>query len=147
MFEVVKFKKSHLDQMEIQPEARHMMSLSFEDLTRLENDRFSMTGIGDGRVVVCAGVIEHWPGRGEAWFVFDMNSRDYFINIHKCTKRFVELCPVKRIEAVVNCDFEAGHRWVKIFGFQLEAERMKNYGVNGEDCSLYSLVKGDEWSG
>lgn len=95
----------------------------------------------DGRLMMCAGVQEYWRNRGEAWAVLDPLCKRDFMAIHNVVKRFFEICPVDRIEAAVDISFKPGHRWVKLLGFTMEAERLKKYLPDGKDVSLYSRVR------
>ena len=40
----------------------------------------------------------------------------------------------------VDCEFEQGHRWAKMLGFTMEAERMRAYRPDGGDVALYARV-------
>lgn len=117
--------------------------ISEEVMKALEGSPYAYTLRGaDGRVVACAGVYEYWKGRGEAWALMDKNCKSEFFAVHNAVKRFLEICPVRRIEAVVDAGFEAGHRWVKALGFELEAPRLRGYRPTGGDCALYARVRG-----
>lgn len=96
-----------------------------------------------GKVLGVGGIVEKWKGRAEAWAILDQNSREYFLCIHNAVKRFLNGFNVRRIEAEVDCNFEAGHRWMRLLGFKKEADRMRFFDPAGNDCSLYSLVKED----
>jgi hypothetical protein len=95
----------------------------------------------DERVVGCAGVVEYWSGRGEAWAILDTDSRHEFLAMHNTVKRFLDVCPVNRIEAAVDLHFDNGHRWVMALGFRLDAARLRAFFPNGRDASLYSRVR------
>lgn len=103
----------------------------------------SYAAIGeDGRVIGVAGVVEKWNERAEAWAIIDEDSRKYFISFHNAVKKFLKLGMWRRIEATVQNDLEVGHRWMKLLGFKKECGLMRNYGVEGEDFSLYSFIRG-----
>ncbi|HMX98857.1 MAG TPA: hypothetical protein PK473_03035 [Nitrosomonas sp.] len=93
------------------------------------------------KIIACAGIIEYWPGRVEAWMFFHPNCKKDFLGIYKVVKKFLKTRRFRRVEATVNKAFVNGHRWVKAFGFQLEAETLRKYGLFGEDSSLYALVE------
>lgn len=139
---MVNYKAEHLDQIVEQKATAYLRAYITPDHMReLEKSKMSYTGIVNGRVVFCAGVIEYWPGRGEAWTFIDGDCKKEFYAIHKIVKRFLEVCPVKRVEATVDVGFEQGHRWVKNLGFKLEAPVMKSYMPGGGDSSLYAKVR------
>lgn len=94
-----------------------------------------------GETVAAGGLLEYWEHRAEAWAFFDPNCKEHFLKIHNAAKRFLKIVPMRRIEAVVDFDFAAGHRWVKLLGFELEAPRLRSYNINGRDASLYAKIK------
>jgi hypothetical protein len=95
----------------------------------------------DGRVIACAGVVEYWKNRGEAWAFVDRKCKREFLALHHIVRDFLDHCPVRRIEAAVSTTFSAGHRWVRALGFELEAPILRAYGPDGGDCSLYARVR------
>jgi hypothetical protein len=95
----------------------------------------------DGKLMACGGVNKYWENRGEAWAIFDPNCRMYFLALHKAFLKLIDGCPFIRVEASVDCDFRAGHRWMKALGFQMEAPRLRHFLPNGHDAALYSKVK------
>jgi len=141
--EVLKFEVEHLkDLNEQHATARHRIYVRPEQLQFVAmNSRFAYTVKVNSRTVLCAGVLEYWPGRGEAWALFDESCRHEFISVHNVVKRFLKMCPVRRIEAMVDLDFPQGHKWISALGFQLEAPRMKAYRQDGGDVALYALVR------
>lgn len=94
----------------------------------------------DGTLKMVAGVTTYWPGRGEAWAILDPQCKTDFMELHHVVKRFLDICPVKRIEAAVECEFTPGHRWVKSLGFELEAKKLRAFLPDGKDASLYARV-------
>jgi hypothetical protein len=142
MIEVVKFTAEHLKKLDEQEATKHLASyFTDKHAELLAQDRYAYTGLCGARVVVCAGIVETWPGRGQAWAIFDRSCLKEFIHIHAIVKRFLDAVPIKRVEAAVDCNFKNGHRWIKALGFELEAERMTAYQPDGSDCSLYARVK------
>lgn len=97
-----------------------------------------------GKVIAVAGVVERWENRSEVWAIIDENSRDNFLELHNAVKRFLSIYPIKRVEAVVEYTFEAGHRWMRLLGFKKETERMIAYGPGGNDSTMYVKIKEDK---
>lgn len=102
-----------------------------------------VTGLENGVPVFVGGVKKYWEGRGEAWIIFGKPSTQNFTAFFKLAQRMLEfsLIEFKRIEMVVDYDFVQGHRWARLLGFKLEAERMIGYQPHGGDASLYSVVR------
>lgn len=142
MITVNKYEAKHLLKLLSQDGMAYLRSyLTSDYIFELEKSEFSYTGLVEDKPIICAGLVEKDRGRAEAWAVIDRNSRPYFLAIHNTVRRFLQLCPMRRIEAVVECRFEAGHRWAKSLGFELEAERMRGYHSDGKDYSLYARVQ------
>ena len=138
---VVPFKKEHVAEIDQQEQQAIFGKYITEDhLEALENSQYAFTGITD-RVIACAGVLEYWSGRGEAWALLSKSSGREFIYIHNAVKRFLDVCPLQRIEATVDENFSKGHQWIKLLGFIQESIPMKHYYPNGGSAILYSRIK------
>lgn len=116
-------------------------TLTEEQARALEETPESFSIFADGKLIACAGVAEYWAGRGESWAVIATDCKADFFRLHNVVKRYLEICPIRRVEASVDCDFPAGHRWVKALGFTLEAERLKSFLPDGKDAAMYARVK------
>ncbi len=100
-------------------------------LTQLESQN-SWTGVLDGNPIACAGTIQQWPGRHQAWAYLGKNSGPHMVWITKQVLAHVER--VKgRVEFTVRSDFPIGQRWAKLLGFRIEAPCLVQYGPQGED--------------
>ncbi len=142
MLEVERFKATDLKEIMEQPAMAYLGEF-ITDANRVEMEKglWSYTVRVKGRALMCAGVTEYWPNRGEAWAIIDRDVKVEFLRIHRVVKRFLDVCPLRRIEATIDLDFKQGHRWVEMLGFKLEAPKMKAYRPDGRDASLYALVK------
>jgi len=140
--DVVPFRAEHFDRLIVQ-EAQAYLSRwlpSKQNAEALEQTR-AYTGIADGRVVACAGILPQWEGRAVTWAYLDERAGEHMTALHRAVKRYLDACPIRRIEATVDCEFEAGHRWARMLGFQLECERMRAYRADGGDSALYVRIK------
>jgi len=141
MIVLEKFQAKHFEDLKEEPSVAPLTSyLSTPHLEALEQAPFAYSILKDKRAIACGGVAEYWPGRGEAWMLLSPMGPD-FLAVTRIVSRFLSVCPVNRIEAAVEVDFEPGHRWAKLLGFQLDAPLLRSYLVNGKDCSLYSRVR------
>lgn len=142
MIELIPFQTEHWQNLDEQEATAYCRDLVTPDQVRnLETQPYSYSIQKNGRVLACAGVIEYWPGRAEAWAMMGNSSRKDFLAIHNAAKRFFEVCPIRRIEAIVELGFEEGHRWAKALGFELEAPCMSKYSVDGRDYAMYARVR------
>lgn len=139
--DVVRFKAEHYFKLNEQEATSYVNAfMSEKAIKALENNEHSYSIFINGRLIACAGLVQFWHGRAEAWAMIDKDCRKEFVALHNIVKRFLKACPVKRVEAVVDANFEQGHKWVNYLGFTIEAPLMKAYGINGGDCTLYSRV-------
>lgn len=139
--EIRKFKAEDLIEIEKSGNDESGIGLKFTDYRRAETDKVSYTLRVNGRVVASGGIVDYWEGRGEAWVIPQKKlTCGEALALQRVIKRFLKVAPYRRIEAVVYKPFRMGHRWVKSFGFKLEAETLKAYSVSGGDYSLYARV-------
>jgi hypothetical protein len=94
----------------------------------------SWTGVVDGEPVACGGTIEQWKGRHIAWTCMNPRSGRHMSFITRAVLRNLETIE-GRIELTVRRDFEQGHRWARILGFEIENPPgvLLAYGPLGED--------------
>lgn len=109
---------------------------------RLETAGGTFTCLDDGAPVAVGGVIEYWHNRGEAWILFGKPRTKTFVTIFKMAQRVLDMCPLKRIEIVVDYEFDRGHKMARLLGFNKEAEILKSYRPDGGAVSLYAIVRG-----
>lgn len=131
---IVPFKAHHFDWlMEAGPKADGGLQLPMSTgLMRHLEGQNSWTGVVDGEPIVCAGTIEHWPGRHQAWAYLGLNSGPHMTWITLAVRKNLKTIR-GRIECTVRADFELGQRWAEMLGFEIEAPRMRQYGPEGED--------------
>jgi len=61
--------------------------------------------------------------------------------VHRLVHYVLDNCPLRRVEAYVDFEFEPGHRWARMLGFKLEAPRMKCHRPDGGDSALYARIR------
>lgn len=140
--DIVPYKAEHLMMIALQEKQQYLGPFINDELAvSLEMDDWSWTGMIDGEVIGCSGVMPIWQGRGMAWAYLSDNAGQHFIKVHKAVGKFLDNCYLKRIEMTVDCRFDQAHRWARMLGFKMEAGRMEAYTPSGMDCSLYSRVR------
>jgi hypothetical protein len=140
---VVPFEAQHMRQMAEQDATASLSAhIRPDHMDALARSPWSFTGIVDGRVIGCAGVISFWPGRGEAWAALDRSCGRHMVTITKTARRFFEACPLNRIECIVAAGFQEGHRWAQMLGFVLQTPLpMEKYLPTGEAAFMYARVR------
>lgn len=138
---IVPYEAEHLMTLQLQEGQLHCAPAISPEYARALENEFAFAAVDGDRVLAVGGVTPLWENRALAWTFIDRDAGPHFAAIHKATKALLDLCPYRRIEADTPCDFEQGHRWLRMLGFQMEAERMRAHRVDGGDSSLYALVK------
>jgi len=96
----------------------------------------------DGRAILMSGWFEMWPGVYDVWTLFskDWNPRYY----KSATDWFKNYCGLMEFTRAQHILFESRMWMVPVlerFGFEREAY-LKKY-INGENCYIYSIIKGE----
>jgi len=140
--EIVKFIPQHWHDIDEQEATAYLNSyLTDAHVERAADSPYAWTAFSGDHIVGCAGVVEYWSGRGEAWALLAKDCRKEFVHIHRAVKRFFDICPITRIEAIVDLSFPQASRWAEMLGFELEAPVMRKYSPDGKDYALYARVK------
>ena len=95
--------------------------------------------INEGGVVALGGVRDVWPGRGVAWGLLANGIGATMVPVTRAVRRFLSVCPTRRIEAEVAAGHEEGRRWVEMLGFEREGTMRAYWG--GKDFDLYARVR------
>lgn len=142
MVRTVPFRADHLATLKPQAAQR----AEFEAITPESARAHEMAGSGytilvDDHAVACAVLAELGDGRGAIWALIGADAGPYMRRAWGVATRMMLESGLRRIETIVATDFEAGHRWVKMLGFELETPNgMRSFGPNGETCSLYARI-------
>lgn len=138
---VVPFEPEHLETIMLQPQQEQFYAhVSPEYGQALAISGPAFTGILDGRILGCAGVVKQWENRAIAWALLSGDLGNEFVRIHRAVKRFLDMTDFHRVEAHVDANFEQGHRWIQMLGFKPEGY-MKEFNPNGGDAVLYARLK------
>ena len=138
---VVPFKAEHLLALQLQQGQAHAQPFITEDYAHMLEGEYAFTALADGVPIAVGGVTKLWDERGLAWTFVSRNAGAHFVELHKAVKAMLDIVPYRRVEADTPCDFEQGHRWLRMLGFTLEAERMRAFRVDGGDSALYARVR------
>lgn len=136
-----KFHPEHLDYLRAQPaqakELGMVSSLTGEHL----RDTFAYSAFDGGRCIACAGLLHVWPGRAVAWAILAADCNKSIISITRFIKFVLTTHKIARVEATVAVDFAAGHRWMRMLGFEREdRDGLRKYDPHGRTFALYARV-------
>ncbi|ODU28989.1 hypothetical protein [Sphingopyxis sp. SCN 67-31] len=92
----------------------------------------------DGRVRLVGGIV------GDAWAtvlvaLFAEDAGPWMLPIVRAVRGWLAEQPAHRIAMDVREDFDAGHRFAKLLGFEAEG-LMRAYGPNRENHMLYARI-------
>ena len=130
MIKITPFRRWHLLWLMAEEPVGGGLSFDIEMLMSLERQN-SWTAAIDGAPICCGGTIEQWKGRHQAWMCMTKLTAPHMLAITRAVRK--NLRGIKgRVEMTVREDFEQGHRWAHMLGFEREA-LFRQYGPEGED--------------
>jgi hypothetical protein len=135
--QVVPLELWHLDQIDAQGAQDYISRWITPEIQNSLAAGLAFAAVEGDEILACAGVIQVWEGRGIIWAVLSGNIGRRFIAVHRASLRFLDMCFVRRIEAIVDTSFAPGVRWVEMLGFRLETECMRGYLPTGGDAAMY----------
>lgn len=95
----------------------------------------------DGVIVAIVGVVAVHPGRAQVWTMLARNAGQHLLGLTRAVKMLLKgFGDYGRLEATVRTDFEPGHRWARLVGFERECT-MRRFGPDGQDHDLYVRLK------
>lgn len=100
----------------------------------------SLTARDGNRIILCGGMIPTAPHMGILWAALSADAGQRMLWLHRATLRFLDIKPLRRIEATVEDGFSAGCRWLELLGFEYEG-RMRGYGLDGETHLRYGRIR------
>jgi hypothetical protein len=142
MIYFIPFKAEHFGPLELQPQQAWMKEFMTVEKVRTIEGRYAVSIVKDGEIIACWGAapIEEMD-RALVWtYLGNKVDRYCFREMHHLGRRHLDVLPYKRLEAIVQCDHDEGHRWVVAMGFEIEAVRMRNF-KRGRDCALYARIQ------
>lgn len=141
MLERIKFKPADLDELRLQPAQEYLAAFVGRPGygQELVDAGPCYTVRQGGKIICCAGVVELWQGRASAWALLSGEAGRSMIGLHRMVEDFLDNCGIRRVEAYVYPDFEPGHRWARMLGF--EREGLMRAFQRGADMVMYSRVR------
>ena len=139
---VIPFEAKHFYDIDVQPAQAYVREyVSREHIESLEKLNSYTAVTDDGKLLMCFGFVEIFPSRALMWGFLSATSGAHMTAMTRIGKYLLEQIPHRRVEIEVDCEFEQGHRWARILGFELEIMRLKCFRLDGGDSALYSVVR------
>lgn len=141
MLEIIPYQAHHLLALELQPAqaewSNRILRPGYAQV--LAENGEAWTGVVDGKVVGCAGLLPQWEGRMIAWAFFSPEIPRAAWPRIVAKMRAVFAVASGRVEAYVVSGHGAGCRLVQLLGFKVEG-RMAKFAPDGSDCFMYAKV-------
>lgn len=99
----------------------------------------SFTVAEDGEILAVIGLINQWDGCARAYAFLSESAGRKMFGLTRKVRDYLANSTIRRIEAVVQDDFAAGHRWASLLGFKSEGWMHKYW--NDHDALLYARVR------
>lgn len=139
---IISFRAEHLEDIKLQGAQTYLSDWVTRDQgLALEALQSSTAVEDDGTIIAAAGLVPQWKNRAVAWAFLSDTGPHNFMKVHRLVMKAMDESGFKRIELTADCDHPNAHRWAKLMGFRLEADRMEAYLPDGRSCSLYARVR------
>ena len=140
---LIPFIPAHLKGFDVHDDLAHIREYlqddSYGDL--LASMDMSYSAIVDGNVIAIAGFYPAGKGRFLAWTLMSKDTGKYMLRATREVLQIINGMDYRRIETPVKRDFLAGHKWMRLLGFENETPNgMRNY-EDGMTFDLYARVK------
>lgn len=142
---IIPYQAEHLLALSLQPSQQWLSAVVDIDKARtLEQAEFH-TAIEGRQVLLIAGVVPIWQGRGFAVAFVSDEARKHWLPIHRAARRWLDAFAPRRLEAAVafGPDFERECRWLERLGFTVAQECARAFQEDGTDCRLYERIRAD----
>ena len=101
------------------------------------------SGIHNGHLVGCGGIIPIWDGVAECWLVGGWRLGTHRLSAVRALTatlaRQVKEQQLRRLQAVVRADWDEAVRFVEFLRFQREG-LLRGYGPDGSDHYVYARI-------
>lgn len=135
---IVPFMPEHLLRMDVQEAQR--LNFSVADGAEMAGYGYAKSAVDGDKVIACMAIAELAQHRAIVFALLSADAGRYMLDFTRFALREFATLPYARLESLVACDFAAGHRWMKMLGFEIEAPRMKKFSTRLQDYSLYARV-------
>jgi len=140
MSKIVKFKVEHIDLMCLREHEQSIVGQPAR-MKALEEASIAVTGVADGRIVLCGGVMPYLAGTADVWLLPSIYLPNHAKTVIPKLKEWLynvrEDLALTRLET--SCLDDALHtRWMKWLGFEQEGIRRKFY--MGKDYVMWSKI-------
>ena len=138
---VVKFEPAHIELLERAGGRAVFGDWPFQPgHAELCAEHAAWTCFDGSRILGCGGISFDHEGCGTAWTLMLPLTGRKMVAITRLTRRVIEACPLRRIQAHASTTFKPAARWLEMLGFQYEGT-MRKFTPSGLDVLLYARVR------
>ena len=138
--QIVPFEPSHIGQLLNYGGQEHLVArFGAHDLSDLIRHGHALTGVADGQIIACSGLVEATPYRAVAWALLSRGAPRHFLAIHRAVLSGLRDSGYRRIEAFVDPRSAAAMRWIALLGFRLERAYLPYHFPDGAGASAWVL--------
>lgn len=127
----VPFRREHYRWLSASEPNGGGMALPVEAFAEAEKHN-CWTAAVDGEPIACGGTLQQWPGRHLAWAYMTPATRPHMLWLTRMAQQTLDEAE-GRTEMTVHKDYEPGHRWAKMLGFEVETPMLRAFGPDGAD--------------
>jgi len=102
------------------------------------------TGIKDGKIIGCGGIMMLWEGVGEGWANFSPEIQQCPKSLFYCMKKGLDILwdayDIVRVQAMTRADFPQANRLLEHLGFVQES-RLRKFWWDQTDAFMYAKVR------
>lgn len=137
---IIKFTPEHIKLIQLQEhQAKWQQEINAAQFNDVVTNSYTVLD-NDDEIIFIGGVYTIWDNRLAAWSLISKYAGKNFKFIINQTIRFLNEFPGCRIECYVDPDFNQGHRFAQLLGFECEAPLMQKFHQNGTNASLYAKI-------
>ncbi len=151
---IIEFEPHHLLSLDLQPEQKHLFdlfttakeiieygyALKMNAVDTDDNTKCAWTGIADGKIVGCGGIVKVQEHIGEAWTLFSDDFKKHAPRIAKEIRRQASIAKVERVYAYIDTGFERAERFIQWVGLEYEGT-MRRSGTHKQDQKIYARIR------
>lgn len=138
---VIPFRAEHFWAIDVQPAQAYVRSYVTEDTIKQLESQNAFTCVEGDKLLACFGWVPIYPTRAMLWAFISASAGPHFVGMTRIAKRLIDGLAFRRLEMEVDCEFEQGHRWARMLGFTLEAQRLRCLRMDGGDSAIYARVR------
>lgn len=136
----IRAKGEHLLELISQPGVEGQELLNESNVENIEKfpHAWSLVDVY-GRVWAIVGILEIEPNKWEAFMFVDPKAGPHMVSITKVVKDYFSSFDAEQVEANVKCDFDSGHRYMRMLGFKEKAPGEMHDPREGREYVPYIL--------